>query len=593
MLRKEIKKGMEKFNIELSKPNKQVYNHVLEKTKSRERSLIPANRYNNLYNINKYEHTNLRHIMNLKFLKHIPDIDKASEVIKKHIDNKNLIYQVIDYDVDGITSGAVGFLIFKKIFKYKRYKVIVNNRSWKNGVNETIINDILEKHKKQPIGLVITSDHGSSDGDRLQRLKDAGIDVIVTDHHLPSESNSPLNIVDAFVNHKRIDSLFTNDITGTAVLYFTYLYYALKQLNIEKDKLDMFYDLLPYIGLTTISDSVDMGDWVNRKFVKFTLNVINSNRKLSPFWEVVKDRVFGTWFIDQEFISFNLVAKLNSPGRIANPELSFKLMIADTLQKADYMLTEVEKINDERKQIQNDAIKNLDIELTNTDLTVAYKKDISGIQGILASKLLYKNQSTIAFCFTDEHEGTISGSARSINKDVSLIELLNKLKNKDYILRYGGHAMACGVELKKDSVEDFYNDINNLLKEKTINSTHYIIDDIIDNEKQLYKTFMSNVNELPYGQNYSQPLYISKFKVINKKIIEKNGNTFLIGTIKLVTNNGLSKSNFKIFHTAETRKEKERLLRLTDEEVLIVYNIGLNKYRENKINITAEKIFYL
>ena len=592
MFKENLRKELDKFNLKLIKPSKLVYDYVYEKTQSREQALLPANRYTNLHNIQKYENSRLRYIMDKRFLKNLPDVHKASDVINKHVKNNSLIYQVIDYDVDGITSGAVGFLMFKKIFNYKRYKVLVNNRSWKNGVNDTIVKTILEKHKSQPIGLVVTSDHGSSDGDRIQQLKDAGIDVIVTDHHLPSVTNSPLNIADAFVNHKRIDSLFTNDITGTAVLYYTYLYYALIHLKPNKDTINKFYDLLPYIGLTTISDSVDMADWVNRKFVKYTLNTLNSNKKLAPFWEVIKDTVFSGWFIDQEFISFNLVAKLNSPGRIGNPETSLKLMIADTPAAAHNLLEEIEELNNERKRIQNNAIKNLDVELVNDDISIAYKKDITGIQGIIASKLLYKNQTTIAFCFTDEYESTVSGSARSLSKDVSLIGLLNKLKDKDYILRYGGHAMACGVELKKDALETFYEDLKQVINTTNVDVNHFALDDVITDEKQLYKTFMANIAELPYGQNYSQPLYASKIKLINKKLIEKNGNTFLIGTIKLVTDQGLSKSNFKIFHTVTSDADKEKLKNAVNKEILAVYTLGLNKYKQNKINITAEKLYY-
>ena len=592
MFKEKLRKEIDRFNLKLIKPNKVVYDYVYNKTKSREQALIPANRYSNLYNLQKYDNSRLRYIMDKRFIKHLPDVDKAADILNKHVKNNSLIYQVIDYDVDGITSGAVGFLMFKKIFNYKRYKVLVNNRSWKNGVNDTIIETLLERHKNQPIGLVVTSDHGSSDGDRIQKLKDAGIDVIVTDHHLPSITNSPLNIADAFVNHKRVDSLFTNDITGTAVLFFTYVYYALTYLKSNKETINKFYDLLPYVGLTTISDSVDMGDWVNRKFVKYTLNTLNSNRKLTPFWEVIKDTVFSGWFIDQEFISFNLVAKLNSPGRIGNPEASLKLMIANTPMKAQDLLEEIEELNNKRKQIQNDAIKNLDLELVNDDISIAYKKDITGIQGIIASKLLYKNQTTIAFCFTDEYEDTVSGSARSLSKDVSLIELLNKLKNKDYILRYGGHAMACGIELKKDSIETFYEDLKKVINTSHAEVNHFALDDLITEEKQIYKTFMANVAELPYGQNYSQPLYASKIRLVNKKLIEKNGNTFLIGTIKLITDQGLSKSSFKIFHTVTSEEEKEKLKNAVNKDMLAVYTLGLNKYKQNKINITAEKLYY-
>ena len=591
MLVSEIKNKVKESGLEINKPKKQVYDYVFNKTKSRERALIPANRYNNLYHIQKFESNKLSYILSKKFISRLPDVDKASEIIDKHIKNNSRIYQVIDYDVDGITSGAIGFLIFKDIFKYKKFKIIVNNRSWKNGINDTIVNTILEEHNKKKIGLVITSDHGSSDGSRIKILKEAGIDVIVTDHHLPSETNSPLGIADAFVNYKRSDSIFTNDITGTVVLYFTYLYYYLDKLKYNKEDIDKFYNLIPYLMLTTISDSVDMSDWANRKLTIAGLNMLNSKRKLTSFWEVVRDQIFQSWFIDQEFISFNLIAKLNSPGRIDDPTLSFKLMIASNYHKAEELLKEIEVINTKRKRLQNIAMNNLDIELTNKDITVAYKENITGIQGILAAKLLFKNNSNIAFCFTNEGDNTLSGSARSINKSVSLIEVLNKLKNKDYIIKYGGHALACGLEIKKEGLKEFYNDLIEILKTEKPSKTHFNIDDIITDDKILYKTFIANYTELPYGQNYPQPLYVSKFRLVDNKLIKRNGNYFLVGGVKLITDKGVSKNYYKLLYTIENEDEIELLKNSKNKDIYIVYNIGLNKYRENVLNITAKKIY--
>jgi len=592
MLRDLIKKEMKEHNLKLAKYNKQVFNYVFSKTQSRERAIIPANRYSNTYHINKYTDNTLKRIMSRQFLYKLPDMDLATDILKEHIDNNSTIYQVIDYDVDGISSGAVSHLIFKNIFKYKKHNTIVNKRKWGNGVNDTIIQQLLEIHKTKPIGLVITSDHGSSDGNRIQQLRDAGIDVIVTDHHIPNETNSPLGIANAFVNHKRSDSMFLNDITGTGVIYFTLFHYALKHTVHDIEMINQFYDIMPFVGLTVISDSVDMSDWVNRKLVKYTLNVLNSKRKLGHFWEVVRSEIMGSWFIDQEFISFNLIARLNSPGRIGDPTLTFKLMTADTHSGAKELLAEVTALNEKRKDLQSSSMKNLDEELIGKDTTIAYKKDIAGIQGIIASKLLFKNRSSITFCFTDERDGTLSGSGRSISESLSLIYILDRLKNKDYIIRYGGHAGACGVEIKKGYIKDFFNDVNNAMSNMTVDTEHYIIDDIITNSKVIYKTFMANIAELPYGQKYAQPLYISKFVLTNKRIISKNGNMFLVGNVKLVTEDGLSDDEYKILYTVTTEEERTKLLTSNNEELTIVYNIGVNKFRENKLNVTAEKIFY-
>ena len=359
-IRKRVEEFAKNNGIRLKKPNQKVFKIVYDDTKSRERALICANRYTNEYNITKFKTTPLNVIMSKKFIKKLPDIDNAVDVIKKHMVNNSRILQVTDYDVDGITAGVIGYKVMKNIFKYKRFKVLINQRSWKNGMNDTIITTILEMHKKKPIGLVITSDHGSSDGSRLKKLMENGIDVVVTDHHLPSEVDPPKD-VNAWVNPKRYDSLFINDISGSAVLFFTYYYHYLKNFKIDKDTIDKFYKLLTYVGLTTISDSMDMRDIVNRKIVRYMLNLLNSETKIDAFWDTIKNELKSCWFIDQELLSFNLIPKLNSPGRISDPVISFRLMISEKEEEVLENLEAIYQINVERKVIQNKSKEELDI----------------------------------------------------------------------------------------------------------------------------------------------------------------------------------------------------------------------------------------
>ena len=588
--RKELLDVAVKNNIELMIPNRNVYKYVLDKTNSRERAVIVGNRYKNIYHYQKYYSTPLSVIMSAKFIKKLPDIDKAIELIDKHVKNNSRILQVTDYDVDGITAGVIGYKIFKNIFKYRRFKVLVNNRSWKNGMNDTIINQILEQHKQKPIGLVITSDHGSSDGDRLKRLKEAGIDVIVTDHHIPSITNSPEGIVDAFVNHKRSESLYTLDITGTAVLFFTYYYYYLKKMNVSRDVIDKFYKLLLYVGLTTISDSVDLSEWVNRKIVRYMLNLLNNDEHIDPFWDVVKEQIFGTWFIDQEFLSFNLIAKLNSPGRIHDPTLTFRLMIANSKKEAYELLEEVTEINNKRKEIQNEAMDDLDIEYINDNVSIVYREGLVGIQGIIASKLMFKNSTPVSFCFTDTEEGILAGSGRSLTEDYNLVEILRELKNKPYMVNFGGHAGACGIDIKKEDIYRFIKDINEIMDRKFKGIiTKLKIDDVIHDDKKLNKVFFANLAESPYGQGFPKPMYLSKFKVISKKLFEKHKNHFLVATVRLVTDKGLGHT-YKLLYSLNSN-DLNILNRRDLEYVTVAYTIGLNSYRKNnELSIAVEKI---
>jgi len=591
-IREELENFAKEHDIVIKKPNPKVYKLIYDKTKSRERALIVANRYDNEYHIVKYQTTSLNRILSRGFIGKLPDVDKAVDVMKEHMDKGSRIVQVTDYDLDGIAAGAVGYRIMKDIFGYKKFKVIVNQRSWKNGMNDTIINQILEMHRQRPIGLVITSDHGSSDGERLMRLKEAGIDVIVTDHHIPSETDPPDN-VDAWVNHKRPESMFLNDITGTAVLFMTYYYYYLKHLTLKDEIRDKFFKLLTYVGLTTISDSVDLKDYVNKKFVKFMLNMVNSEKPIDAFWNVVKERITSGWFVDQEFLSFNLIPRLNSPGRIGDPSLAFRLLIAKKQKEAEELLDEISNINDNRKILQNNAMDNLEVDLNNTLVSVAYKEGISGVQGILASKLMLKNNTPVNFCFTKNEEGILTGSGRG-KPGVNLIDILNGIRNKKYIVNFGGHKGACGIDIKEGYIEEFYKDVCKWLEENKSKLTEVKIeiDDIISNTKDLVKTFWANIAELPYGQNYERPVYLSKFKLLSSRIFTKHGNNFMVADIRLMTDNDKGEV-YKLLYSV-TPEELPIFNNLTyGDKLYVVYNIGLNKKEGNMntISITANKVF--
>lgn len=434
----------------------------------------------------------------------LPDMGKAVERIHKAVKNKENILIVGDYDVDGIVSLAV-FYEFIKEFP-GTFSFYIPHRSQEGyGLSKKAI-DIA---KDKGAGLIIAFDCGTNSFEEVALARSLGMDVIVVDHHHPKDNfDTPL----AFINPKRKDSTYPFvDLSGGALSF--------KLLQALRDCPSN--DVLDLVALSLVCDVVPLlGE--NRVLLKEGLKVIrNTNRP--GIKALCKAGSIKQENIDVFHIGYILGPRLNASGRVAHARDSLEIFLSEDCQEIDSMVSKLSEYNKLRKEIESKILKEAE-ESVAKDFTSDYAIVVAndgwhpGVLGIVASRLADKYyRPSFVISFEDDIG---RGSARSIHS-VNLIEALGKCSNS--LLLYGGHSKAAGIQISKQDLELFREQINNHIKNNL--APHDLIP-VIDVDVQLnFKDItMSLIEELqllkPFGEGNSQPLFAS-FNISKKNPPQK------------------------------------------------------------------------
>lgn len=590
--------GLEKDRIRVKKPNREIMNYLKDRKDLLKR--IPANRYDDVEDVKRLNTVHFDTIFTTDYLKDLKDIDKAAELIDRHMRKGSFILFVSDFDADGISSAAIGDLFSHNVFDYHNVEILVNRREYGRGINNILRDIILAINEERPIDLIVTSDHGSSDKNNFVILKkETDADIIVTDHHLYKKSDSPLSVVEAFVNPQREDSTFSKNITGTAVLYLIFVYTWLKYYKRSlSHKLDLIYYYMTYVGVTTISDCMDLKDFLNRKFVIKALSIINSNTIThNPFWTLARERMLKGYFINETTLSFDLIPMLNTPGRIDNPTLSYKLLTCSNEEEGNDLFDQISILNDRRKKRQNRVIsKKTHKVFKNQDAIVMLADESKDLQGIIANRLLFEDNYRTAFVFAPSptEPDILLGSGRMDDPSTSLKEIIDNIAEKsDIIISSGGHISAVGLKIK-NNLEDFY---KYLIEELScsidkVKDDFIYVDECIFSNKKLITSLFDIRDSGPFGIGYRQPIFVSDVYLNAYRIFEKGPNFYISGRVKLS-----NKSGFKVgfFYTVK-ENEKEFLMKkiILTKRLRLVYSLSINSYlNQNRVQLSVIKLIPL
>ncbi len=432
--------------------------------------------------------TNIRELANN--LDEIPDIKKSSERILKAIKNKETIYWVHDSDADGQTSAVVS----KKIcddFNHDNRVHRITKRADGYGFLPKHVDEALESSAS----LIITTDNGITSHEACIYAKQKGIDVIITDHHMPEKNGLPdaYAIVDPqLINN---DSMF-KDMCGAVVIFLIGIYIN-KILGFEQYK---WQENLEEIGLSTIADMMPI-QHINRLFVKESLDLFNNPRK--PYVQIFRNNLKYENFVKAETIAFSLSPVLNAAKRFDVPDKGYELLTTDDFGYADQLWTYLTHINELRKSTTQDYMDLV------KDARVVYGKFAyvnlanvnTGILGVLANKLVEKYK--IPAIVTATNGNVVSGSGRSLGK-INMLKILQRL---DYV-QVGGHEQAFGVTFPKDKIKDFIIDNMKILSQfpdSDFTEPDQSIIDILfsDVTKELYDTIQKYE---PYGKDFPRPV---------------------------------------------------------------------------------------
>ena len=425
----------------------------------------------------------------------MPDMEKAVNRILKAIENneKTIIYG--DYDVDGITSVAV----LKSFLEERGIQVgvyIPNRLNEGYGLNKESVKYIA----KQGYKLMITVDCGITAIEEVEYAKELGIETIVTDHHEPAE-NLPEAV--AVVDAKRKDNKYEcRNLAGVGVVFKLIQALSIK-LGLEEKEYLKFLDI---VCIGTISDIVPLTD-ENRVIVKLGLKLVEQTRNLG-LREILQSCGYSK--INSTTISFGVAPRINACGRMGHQEEALNLLLSKNIDEVKDLTIKLNDYNKTRQEIEktiyNEAIEQIEKNnLANKNTIVVYGKGWHhGVIGIVSSKIteLYFKPSILL----SEEDGEYKGSGRSV-EGFDLHEALMEC-NKT-IKKFGGHAMAVGINIEKDKIKEFEETFEKVATEKNVDKIVPILN--VDAEIKLddiTKEMVESLKELePFGEANKMPIF--------------------------------------------------------------------------------------
>ncbi len=431
----------------------------------------------------------------------ISQMDKAIDRVIKALTNNEKIMIYGDYDVDGITSTAVMFMVLNRLGANVSY-YLPNRLVEGYGISE----DGLQEAEKRKIDLLISVDCGITAIEEVLIAKRKGIDTIITDHHEPGDR---LPEAVAIVNPKLDGESgpgFELSAVGVAYKFSQALY---RRLGQDESILEEHLDL---VALGTAADIVPMiGE--NRILTKFGLDQIARTTKPG-----LKSLIFVSGLMGQKIgtgqVVFILAPRINAIGRLGDAQQAIKLLTTKDETHASRIARILNAENKRRKDIDeqtlNEALEQIEEKIDpdrDRAIVLSSRGWHQGVIGIVASRLVERYHRPTVMIAIDGEEG--KGSARSI-PGFHLYEALKECESD--LIRYGGHKYAAGLSIAPERIESFRKRLNEV-STRMLSDEDLIPKLNIDAEIEL-DTINDNLVDLlerfaPFGPQNMRPVFVS------------------------------------------------------------------------------------
>ena len=451
------------------------------------------------------------------------DMEKATDLLEKKIQQHAKIRIIGDYDIDGITSTYILLKGLKRIgADVDTY--IPDRVSDGYGIHGHLI----DKAEADGIDTIVTCDNGISAAAEIQTAKNKGITVIITDHHeVPyREENGERQMVlppaDAILNPKQYDCPYPNKNLCGAVVAFKYITALYERFGVSGKELEDYYELA---AIATVGDVMDL-QGENRILVKEGLRRLKNTQNMG-LQELIRANGLEDGKITAYHIGFVLGPCINASGRLDTAARSLALLNAQTKDEAARLAGDLTALNQSRKALtekgKEEAIQIIETtELKNDRVLVVYLPDChESLAGIIAGRLREKYHKP-AFVLT-KGEKSAKGSGRSI-ESYSMYEEL--VKCADLMIQFGGHPMAAGLSIEEKNIEKFRKqlNVNCTLTEEELRPK--IVIDVPMPVSYITRKLIEQISLLePFGKGNTKPIFAQKgLKVLDSCIIGKNKN---------------------------------------------------------------------
>jgi single-stranded-DNA-specific exonuclease len=439
----------------------------------------------------------------------LPDMKKAADRILKAIESDERIGIWSDYDADGIPGGALLHDFFKLIDFNNFINYIPDRHLEGYGLN----NEGMIELSKDGVKLLITVDCGIRNNKEILHAKKMGIEVIITDHHEPSEK---LPKAFAIINPKIKNSKYPEKILcGAGVVWK--LIEALRLASLAQGKPFDFAQgkekwLLDLVGLATLSDMVPLiGE--NRALAFYGLKVLQKTKRLG-FQKLFSSLKINKNNINEDDIAFMITPRINAASRMGHPRDAFKLLIATNEVEAEAFVKHLDNINNERKimvaGIVKEAKKKVKEKFENggeKSVIVLGNPDWRPALLGLAASSIAEEYSRPVFLWGREGGELIKGSCRS-DGTTDLVALMERAK--DSFIEYGGHKLSGGFSVLFEKIHILEDVLIKAHTETCPNdSVGRVLVDAELNLKDISENFVSEILRLaPFGIGNEKPLFI-------------------------------------------------------------------------------------
>lgn len=462
----------------------------------------------------------------------LKDIAKACQRLEQALREQQRILIVGDFDADGATSTALAITALRAMGAEQVEYLVPNRFAFGYGLTPAIV----EVASRWQPHLIITVDNGIASFEGVEAANAKGIDVLITDHHLPAE-----HLPDAYaiINPNQKDCAFpSKSIAGVGVIFYVMSALRRHLSNIgwfeEKQILQPnMAEFLDLVALGTIADVVGL-DRNNRILVQHGLLRIRQGKCRAGIKALIEIAGRDVERIRESDLGFAIAPRLNAAGRLDDMSLGIECLISDKEEEAKEYACQLNELNLERRQIESEmkeqAIAALDkLSLKDTNLPVALclldKSWHQGVIGILAGRLKERfHRPVIVFAQVSENE--LKGSARSV-AGLNIRDILAIL-DKDYpglVTKFGGHAMAAGLSLPSDHFNQFR---DCFIKEVSLHldpsqcEGEILTDGSLHIEEFNLETARLIEEAGPWGQQFPSPVFDNHFEVLEQRLVGQN-----------------------------------------------------------------------
>jgi len=510
----------------------------------------------------------------LEHYKSLKGLENFTQILADAIEKGQPLMVVADYDCDGATACTVAYTGLKALGAKVDY-LVPNRFIHGYGLTPSVV-DLVAEARPRP-QWIITVDNGIASIDGVKAANALGIGVLVTDHHLPLPSGE-LPDAAAIVNPNQPGCTFpSKNLAGVGVMY--YVLAATRDLLIRRGKLVNAVELghwLDVVALGTVADVVKL-DPNNRWLVRKGLARIRAGHArpgVRALFDISNRPIVRA--SSQDF-GFSVGPRINAAGRLEDMTIGIRCLVSQNDEVADNIAQELFDLNERRKEIErgmkDDAVEDIDLSgqegcFTRVVFGEAYHE---GVIGIVAGRIK-EEANTPVVAFAPAEDGIhLKGSARSIPglhlRDA--LDLVHK-RGDNLLVKFGGHAMAAGMTLKRENLDRFktlFEQVVHELMGGELQQKVLTVDGELPDAAITVDTAEALADQ-PWGQGFEVPIWTGEFTIVDARLVGKERNHLKM----TVERNGQRYSAMQFFTTEEPDQA----------HVLLAYQLSVNEFRGNR-----------